>query len=965
MPYFSDHYRNLSYPLGAGADLGLYNAQLGAIHALASHFTVGDQPAIVTMPTGSGKTAVLMMLPFVLRSTRVLVITPSRLVRGQIAEDFSALRTLREVKTLPDDIALPRVLESDRRIDSPENWEALREYDVVVSTPNCTSPGYEGIPSPPTDLFDLLIIDEAHHSPAHTWATLLEASKTTRQALFSATPFRRDRGEIQGRFVYSYPIARAYSDRIFGQIAYIQVDPQDSESSDVAIARKTAEVFETDRRAGLNHCVMVRTDRKTRAEQLAEVYRNQTPLRLKVVHSALTNRTVKNVLGSLERGELDGIICVNMMGEGFNFPRLKIAAVHSPHKSLEVTLQFIGRFARTNAPDIGEAKFIAILSEIEIERKRLFDEGAVWQEIIPELSYGRIENEIRIREVIQDFRDSVEADARLADLSLYSLYPRSHVKIYDVAEQVDFRQVEIESRGNREICYRNANAEGNVLVLITRDLGNPKWSTGDTIVNITYDLFIMYYDANTQLLFINSSRSVDGTYEDLAKAISANARPLATGQVGKVVKEITNKRIFNVGMRNIQAANTRESYKILAASDAQIDPSDARRYRQGHVFLTGEEAGQRTTIGYSSGGKVWSSTNNQIPELLDWCNALGRKIRSVGAVVTNCGLDYLDAGQVVEVIPQNLLYVQWNREAFDFTVPVQVEYTKDDGGVFRGHILDLDLTLDRAHTNQNRIRIIVSGESLQLPIDFSLDDFYTAVEQPEDRISVIHGNWSANLIEYLNECNLDFYTADGSLFSGNELFEPKENAQPIREEQLTVWEWNGVDIENEVTPRAGLQSVHERVRSELEMSGAALVLYDHGTGEIADYITISEEIDTTVFAFYHCKGSKGAVAGARVDDIYEVCGQAQKSVVWASLTRLEKRLRQRRRGARFVRGTAELLQEVLARAKNRRQRFEIKVVQPGISKARLSAGMAECLERFSIAFSPRIGQHSSYETLLE
>jgi len=943
MPYFSDHYQNLSYPLGVGAGPGLYNAQVGAIHALASHFTIDDQPAIVTMPTGSGKTAVLMMLPFILRSTRTLVITPSRLVRGQIADDFAALRTLREVRALPDDIALPRVTELDKRIDSLESWEALRDYDVIVSTPNCTSPGYEGIPTPPADLFDLLIIDEAHHSPAHTWTTLLEALKATRRALFSATPFRRDRGEIRGRFVYSYPIARAYNDRIFGQIAYIQVDPIEGESSDVAIARKTAEVFEADRRAGLNHFVMVRTDRKTRAEQLAELYRNQTPLRLKVVHSALSNRTVKNVLGSLEREELDGIICVNMMGEGFNFPKLKIAAVHSPHKSLEVTLQFIGRFARTNAPDIGEAKFIAVLSEIEIERKRLFDEGAVWQEIIPELSYGRIANEIHIREVIQDFQDPVEADSRLADLSLYSLYPRSHVKIYDVAEQIDFRQTEIESRGNRKICYRNANDEGNVLVLITRDLGSPKWSTGDTIVNITYDLFILYYDTNTRLLFINSSRSVDGTYEDIANAVSTTAKPLATGQVGKVVKEITNKRIFNVGMRNIQAANTRESYKIVAASDAQIDPADARRYRQGHVFLTGEESGQRTTIGYSSGGKVWSSTNNQIPELLDWCNELGRKIRSAGAVVTNCGLDYLDAGQVVEVIPQNLIYVQWNREAFDFTVPVQIEYTKDDGGVFRGHILDLDLALDRAHTNQARIRIVVSGEGLQLPIDFSLDDFYRAVEQPEERVNVVHGNWSVNLIEYLNECNFDFYTADGSLFSGNELFEPKENARPINLDQINIWEWNGVDIENEVTPRAGLQSVHEKVRDELERDGAAVIFYDHGTGEIADYVTIAEEIDTTVFAFYHCKGSEGAMAGSRLEDVYEVCGQAQKSVAWTSLARLEKRLRQRRRDARFVRGTEALLREILLRAKNRRQRFEIKMVQPGISKARLSLGMAECL----------------------
>jgi len=209
MSYFSDQYQNLSYPIATPTTAGLYNAQNGAIHALASHFTTDDRPAIVTMPTGSGKTAVLMMLPFVLKSVRTLVITPSKLVRGQIFEDFESLRTLREIGVLPDGISLPRVLELSERIQSPEDWEDLRQYDVIVSTPNCTSPGHEAIPPPPADLFDVLIIDEAHHSPARTWAALLDSLRSTRRALFSATPFRRDRAEIRGRFVYNYPLSRA------------------------------------------------------------------------------------------------------------------------------------------------------------------------------------------------------------------------------------------------------------------------------------------------------------------------------------------------------------------------------------------------------------------------------------------------------------------------------------------------------------------------------------------------------------------------------------------------------------------------------------------------------------------------------------------------------------------------------------------------------------------------------------
>ena len=59
----------------------------------------------------------------------------------------------------------------------------------------------------------------------------------------------------------------------------------------------------------------------------------------------MSNSKVKHILKLLHSGELDGIVCVDMLGEGYDFPNLKVAAIHVPHKSLVSTLQFIGRFA--------------------------------------------------------------------------------------------------------------------------------------------------------------------------------------------------------------------------------------------------------------------------------------------------------------------------------------------------------------------------------------------------------------------------------------------------------------------------------------------------------------------------------------------------------------------------------------------------------------------------------------------
>ena len=222
----------------------------------------------------------------------------------------------------------------------------MRTYDVVVATVQSISPGFEGIPPPPNDLFDLVLVDEAHHSPARTWQAILDHFSSAKRLLFTATPFRQDQKEIRGRFIFTYDLHDAFRDSIFGQITYQAVTPGDGESHDEAIARAAERQLRADAVSGYNHRVMVRTDGRPRAQELFDLYRRVTGLRLSIITGNHSLRHVKTVIGQLQRGDLDGIICVNMLGEGFNFPSLKIAAIHAPHKSLSVTLQFVGRFAR-------------------------------------------------------------------------------------------------------------------------------------------------------------------------------------------------------------------------------------------------------------------------------------------------------------------------------------------------------------------------------------------------------------------------------------------------------------------------------------------------------------------------------------------------------------------------------------------------------------------------------------------
>ena len=95
----------------------------------------------------------------------------------------------------------------------------------------------------------------------------------------------------------------------------------------------------------------------------------------------------KSIIQGIRDGAYDIVVCVDMLKEGFDYPDLKIAAVHSVHKSLAVLLQFIGRFTRVEE-GLGDASFIVNYAEenISTELENLFQEGSGWEEVISEIA---------------------------------------------------------------------------------------------------------------------------------------------------------------------------------------------------------------------------------------------------------------------------------------------------------------------------------------------------------------------------------------------------------------------------------------------------------------------------------------------------------------------------------------------------------------------------------------------------
>lgn len=177
---------------------------------------------------------------------------------------------------------------------------------------------------------------------------------------------------------------------------------------------------------------------------------------------------------------------------------------------------------------------------------------------------------------------------------------------------------------------------------------------------------------------------------------------------------------------------------------------------------------------------------------------------------------------------------------------------------------------------------------------------------------------------------------------------------PYPAERIEAWDWTGVNIKQESQKlEKRPESIQARVIQRLLQAGDyAIVFDDDASGEAADVVAIKligsiAEPKALEVEFYHCKFSLEKKPGARIDDLYQVCGQAQKSIHWMRtpetktdlLTHMLRRDSERREqhgASRFERGDSDLLHTMKEISEMCPISLSITIVQPGLSKADVS-----------------------------
>lgn len=918
---------------------GLRPPQIGGIFSALGHERSDDtSAATLVMPTGTGKTETILSIIIAGHFKKSLIIVPSDALREQTKKKVVSLGLLRDLGLIPDSTLNPIVTTIKHGINDCDDLRIALESNVIIASASAISKFQNESFIKLTEACSHLIVDEAHHVTASTWAKIKSQFKNKPIFQFTATPFRNDGTRIEGKIIFNYPLKKAQSDGYFKPIEFHAIREFIEEKSDESIATKAIELLRKDLTAGFDHILMARTNTIKRAEKIFELYKNEKDLSPIVINSEVKKKA--ETLEAIKNKKHRIIICVDMLGEGFDLPQLKISAIHDVHKSINVMLQFTGRFTRAT-PNVGDAKFIANVANQSVNNslEELYKEDSDWNSIISDISSRKIKNEIEY----QEFRQQFSKSSKLLDLGLT---PSISTVIYRM-QSSPWQPERFDKIANKQFQLIDfvINDEQDILIFSIKSYIQVGWSSSKELFDEIWDLYIAYYDRNSNLLFIHSSAK-DGMTKRLAKLIAKNATQVQGEYVFRALAGLKRLKLQNVGL-NKHKKGLRYSMHTGTDINDQIPDIEAKRATKSNIFGKGFENGEQVSIGCSYKGKVWAMDNDSLDKWIIWCKKIGSKILD-DTINTNCVMNTAMQTEELEEYPDTpVLSVEWPVELLrknETKITIKSNNWEDK-------IINCELLIHQQQNGDNKtINIQLKTQSHLSLITARIIKKGEVIFSSSDYLTLIIGEQTFPLIDFFNEYPPTIFLSDTSVIDGSFRYYPSEEyAYKYEKNNIEDWDWNGVDISVE-------SQTHEKLKHSIQYhtinkikSDYDIIFDDDGSGEIADIIAIkNNDNKELIIDLFHCKycTKKDGIAkpGARVDDIYQVAGQAEKSVKWMSdkeklITRLVEREKMRLgqgKQSRIDKGRYEDLIHLSKIARYSTFKLGISIVQPAISKSMIS-----------------------------
>jgi hypothetical protein len=342
-----------------------------------------------------------------------------------------------------------------------------------------------------------------------------------------------------------------------------------------------------------------------------------------------------------------------------------------------------------------------------------------------------------------------------------------------------------------------------------------------------------------------------------------------------------------------------------------------------------------------------------VNQLVDWCKALGTKLLDAGINPDEVVRGTLSVKTIFARPGKLPIGVDWPEEIY--TDPESMWSVAVDGVEWPLPEIDIELVAP-ASTGPLRFAISSETEKVELELEISGTEeapMYRFINEASRRIEILHHSVHEEATSFFYRNPPTFWFSDGSSLEGNRYAELRSPLPLFDAAKIEILDWTGVNLKKESQGRERDQSsIQARLIAFLKEKDYMVIFDDDDKGEVADVVAVRRtgtqaEPSGIEVELYHCKFSRAATPGPRVDDLYQVCGQAQKSIAWAwspdkkteiftHLLRRESLRKEMKAPTRFEVGSEEDVMILREMSRLLPVSLKIFIVQPGIPKSNAS-----------------------------
>lgn len=350
---------------------------------------------------------------------------------------------------------------------------------------------------------------------------------------------------------------------------------------------------------------------------------------------------------------------------------------------------------------------------------------------------------------------------------------------------------------------------------------------------------------------------------------------------------------------------------------------------------------------------MWSpQKGGAISDWSDWVKIVWDKIAANGTDNDNITKNFLRPSRIETFHTEYPISVQWGEHL--------LTAYEDKVSFFFGNVevpfYLVEISVDGIESD-GCIRLVVASENtrsiykLEISKDLNSKGYeYHLIEG--ERIQLQKGTGDLiDFAEYMVPDPVMIYYADGSFSYNNFLVKVPSDIGQFKQEHITAHVWHNIDIKKE---SMGYEKDQQTIQYEFYKSienDYDIIINDDGSGESADLVALRLIDNEILLTLVHCKFSLKNEAGARLKDLYEVCGQAQRSVRWKHLKlhylyhhiKHRESLWHKKRYSRFLKGSIADLATMKNRSRTTTVNLQVVIVQPGLSKTKVTEEMLKLL----------------------